>query len=70
VKDRLFLEQVKAQRGTMSQRAFAESLGISESHWSKVRRGLAGMGLRAQMRALRRYPALIGFIGEDARGGE
>ena len=61
-----FLDQVRKLQNGLSHREFAASLGLSESFWSRVRRGESGLGLKTQLRILKRHPELIGYIGRDA----
>lgn len=62
-----FLSQVLRMQGGLSHRKFAHVLGLSESFWSRVRRGESGLGLKTQLRILKRFPELIGYIGRDAQ---
>lgn len=42
----------------LSGEQFARKLGIPASEWSRVRRGLRGLGMESYVRALRVYPHL------------
>lgn len=62
-----FLAAVVEKQGDRTNAEFATAIGISPSIWSRVRNGRRPIGRQVMMRILAVYPALSGYLAEDAR---